>query len=72
MTSLPRTMGGKADLKEKVLNKIYLFGDKSIIVSHFHWQNSGVLLAENWQKQLQAITGFNSSRYLSICLTLIE
>lgn len=65
-------MCGKTNLKENILNKINFFGEKSIIVSHFHWQNSGVLFAENWKKQLQAIMGFNSSRYLSICLTLIE
>lgn len=28
-----------------MLNKINFFSDKSIILSHFHWENCGVLFA---------------------------
>lgn len=45
MNFLPGTTGGKTNLKEESLNEIHFCSDKSIMVSHFHWQNSGLVLA---------------------------
>jgi len=58
MNTLSRTMGGKTNLKK--LNKINFCSDKSIMVYIFTGKTLVFYLQQNWQKQLEAITGFNS------------